>query len=541
MSLLEIGQLPEDRRAQLAGRVHGMRDFQLPELEFFNSSPCGKHEQVVDQCRFCGVVLRRHQRVGVAWLYLKQRGLIADTVGSGKTGQAAALLALLQQTGELHDGARALIVVRSGSPVVQWHAELDRLTPKLGVFAATGTRQQRVDRYLAPWVVMLIGSHMLQRDTEQLSMLPVKHLIVDDVDALRHRDTATAYSIKRIARSCDRVVVMSGTPLQKKLHEMHSVLEPVGGRVVFGSEKAFRRRYVREERVPVFMKNKDSKVIRRFVTKTTGYRNVDEFARLVQPLALRRVASDIDDVTLPAIVSQNVILDLYPAQATRYAELRAGVLRVIKEEGAKVRQVQAIAAFTLGAQICAGLAALGDADKADTSVKLDWVESKLVEGDLSDEKVVVFCQFKGAVRALSARLTKAGVDHELVWGEEKSPEARFASQERFWHDPSCRVLIGTTAIEQSLNLQCSRHLINVDTLLNAARMTQLSGRIRRQGSAYETVYVHNLLTSGTQEAGYLDLLEREQGLQDVVWGETSELYKALSPLALCQLIGRSKV
>jgi hypothetical protein len=63
-------------------------------------------------------------------------------------------------------------------------------------------------------------------------------------------------------------------------------------------------------------------------------------------------------------------------------------------------------------------------------------------------------------------------------------------------------------------------------------MEQLAGRIRRDGSAYKHVFVHNLLCLRTQEAGYPAMLEREQALVDFVWDENSELFESLSPLAL---------
>jgi len=37
----------------------------------------------------------------------------------------------------------------------------------------------------------------------------------------------------------------------------------------------------------------------------------------------------------------------------------------------------------------------------------------------------------------------------------------------------------------------------------------------------------------------MDLLAREQALADHVWDEANQLYEALSPLALLQLVGRS--
>lgn len=535
----DLSRLSPQQRGMAAERVRVAKDFDLPELAYFNSLPCRRHPTLEDGqkdgCRQCGVKFRRHQRVGIAWSFLKGDGLLADSVGTGKTAQAAGLLAIAKEAGELQ-GQRALVVVRP-SALMQWKAELHRFLPKVGITAAVGTKRHRVERYLSPWDVMLIGFQMLHNDLDSLLHFNIRHLIVDDVDALRHNDTRTAYCIKRISRDCKRTFILTGTPLQKKLHELYSVLEPIGGREIFGPESAFRRRYVREEIVTIYT----GKGRRTKVKKVVGYKNLDEFAQKIAPLVLRRTAKDIDDVDLPAIIPQNVFLDLHPAQKARYKELKDGVLRIQKAEGTKVKQAKAMAQFLYGAQICTGLAALGEDDRPGTSVKLDWLEEKLVDGDLSDEKVVIFMNFKNSIKAMQARLAKAGVGNVTIWGEVTDPKARFAAQERFWDDPECKVLMGTTSIEQSLNLQVARHLVNVDQIMNPARMEQLAGRVRRDGSVYQSVYVHNLLTNGTQEEGYLQALAREQALIDYVWQEKSVLQESLSPMALLDLIGKSSL
>jgi SNF2 family DNA or RNA helicase len=524
-----------------ANQIRTLPNFALPELDWFNSSPCPRHACLEEgaamfpPCRQCGVRLRKHQRVGLAWLYMRGRGLIADSMGSGKTAIAAGLLAVLKQTGEL-DQQRAVVIVRP-AVIRQWLAELARFVPRLRVVAATGTRPQRIETYLSAWHVLVVGSQIFVRDLELMGRLPFSTLIVDDIDPLRHNGNQTAYAIKHAARRCSRVAVFTGTPLQKRLEELHSVLEPLGGSETFGTLTAFRRRYLREELVRVYSVSAGRRINTR---KFTGHQHLDEFITKVRPMTLRRTADDIDDVDLPAIAPPNhVYLDLYPAQRSRYEELRAGVLKIIKAEGIKVKRIEAMTKFLYGAQICAGLATLGEPDGPGTSVKLDWV-MRAVDGDLAQEKVVIFCQFLNTAGALLTRLAAGGVGAAVIWGREQNKAARAAAAERFWTDPTCRVLVGTAAIEQGLNLQIARHLICVDQIMNPARMQQLAGRIKRVGSAYKTVYVHNLLTLNTQEEGYLDLLMREQALADHIWSESNQLYEALSPLALLQLVGGSQ-
>lgn len=542
-SLVDVRDLPQEVRLAAADRIRTMPDFALPELAHFNSRPCERHAtleeglaQAPSPCRRCGVRFRAHQRVGIAWLFMRGSGLIADQVGLGKTAQAAGLLAVARQTGEL-DGERTVVVCRPAA-LPQWVDELNRFLPGFTITDNTGTRRQRIEKYLSGWDILVSGYQMLLRDHEHLDHFRLGAMIIDDVDPLRRRANQSAVAIKRIARSSRRVIILNGTPLQKRLREMHSILEAVGGHAVFGSETNFRRTYERTELVNVYNRSLGRDVVTK---KTLGYKNIDDFVTKLTPMVLRRTAAHVNDVDLPEIMPpHNIYLDLYPGQQTKYDELRQGVLRVIKAEGTQVKRLAAVARFIYGAMVCSGLATLGEPDGPGASSKLDWVENAVVDGDLSDEKVVVFLQFTKAVEALSARLDRAGVGHALIWGRDSRRAARADAQARFWDDPDCRVLIGTAAMEASLNLQVSRHLINVDQLLNPARMQQLAGRIRRDGSAHRHVFIHNLLTRGTQEEGYLDALRMEQAVADHVWGEANQLYEALSPMQMLELIGGSR-
>jgi SNF2 family DNA or RNA helicase len=478
------------------------------------------------------VRLRKHQRIGVSWLWAVQRGLLADSVGTGKSFHAAALIAIMRMHGELGPG-RVVVICRPAA-LGQWRDELYRVLPDLNVVMASGARRERLDRLAHPWDVLLIGFQMLQRDLHAVLQFDLAAVFVDDVDALRHPETKTAYSVKRLARDSPRVVILTGTPLQKQLDELHSLLEPIGGREVFGSARQFQSRYVRMQRVSFYLRDG-----RRVTTvKPVGYKNTDEFKEKIYPLALRRTAEDIDDVEMPALVPAVVQLDLHPRQAAAYAELKTGVLDLIRNGEAKtISHATAVAKIHYGMLVCAGMATLNEAetDGPGASAKLDWVMDTLA-GDLSDEKVVVFIHHKRTIGLAAARLAAVGIGYVTFTGDDRRPAAREAVLRRFWEDPACRVFLGTSAAEQSLNLQVARHLIYVDTILNASRMMQFAGRIRRQGSLFSSVYTHQLVCRETQEVGYQQLLEREQALADHVWDEDSGLFAKLSPMRLLALI-----
>ena len=550
MLSFDVRNFTDDQRRKLAWKAHEYQDFKLPRLDAWNYDPCRIHARgwvktytaedgAVKQktvyepkpaCQQCGIVFRQHQRVGIMWLYLAKDCLLADTMGSGKTTEIGGLVAMLLQTGELPEKGRVVIVPRAAA-LRQWNAELLRMMPGLNLVMAEGlTKKKRIELYLQNWQVLLIGPEMLRYDAELIMRYKLAAVITDDIDQLRNPDNETSYWLNRIGNHADRYVKASGTPLQKRLPELHAILGAEGRRA-FGEREWFEKRYIRYDTI-TDIDGRGNETVR---TKVVGVRNMTEFKRKLAPLVLRRTAADLKDVTLPTIIPEDVYLDLHPRQRAYYNELKKGVIQLLKEDRVQTKRVTALSKLHYGSAICAGLSAMGEEDGPGTSMKLDWVMDKL-GGDLSDEKVVIFANLKDIVRSLQYRLRDEGTGFVTIWGVNKSKADRHAAQQRFWNDPHCKVLIGTKSIEQSLNLQVSRHLINIDTILNPARMEQLAGRIRRDGSAHPHVFVHNLLSYDTQEARYPKLLEREAAVASHVWDESSQLFKALDPIDLLQLI-----
>jgi SNF2 family DNA or RNA helicase len=528
--------LPDEVRWRAADRALAAaksgRDIALPPLARWNASPCGAHAQPDPACRACGIVLKSHQRSGTAWMYLAGHGLLADTMGSGKTHQVAAVGAWCLETGEIGLHSRMVIVARAPA-VAQWAAELRRAIPDLAVIAPEGgSPAKRTEAYLSAWECCVVSGQVLLRDLDALRQFPVGMLVYDDADAMRNRDNATAYAIRQLAGRAQRVYGVHATPAQKRLLELYSFLEPLGGREMFGSPKMFAHQHVREETTVTWVRDDEvGRQVRREVKKEAGARNPEQLRRMIAPLVLRRT----DFADLPALVPSQQWLDLSPAQRARYKELRAGVLRRIREDGDRITRPDALAQFLHGAQICCGLMCLDGADGPGASAKLDWTVDA-VTGDLAEEKVVCFVWFRPAAAALARRLEAAGVGTVLLRGGDGSPRKRAAGLERFRDDPSCRVLVGTATMEASLNLQVARHMIWIDTIMNPQRMHQVAGRIRRQGSRFSTVFVHHLLTRGTQEESYPARLAAEQAMSDAVWGESSDMFPSLSSRELLEMV-----
>lgn len=544
-----LDPLARYQAAEAYRQAHDVLDW--PAVPGWNSAPCSAHKAVDPLCRRCGVILRRHQRVGAMWLWFAGRGLLADVVGLGKTAQIAMVMAMCRATGELGLHSRVVIICKPAA-IRQWRDELHRMMPGIHVITADGTPKERHAAYMRNWEVCIISPQTLSPargktksragDIEALELFPRGMVVYDDTDGMRNHSNRQSYAICRLAEGVPRVYGMHGTSLQKHLVELYNFLIPLGAMTVFGTEAQFKRRHVTQEKKYWYVQDPDDPTGRNKILRSrlqdSGLKNQDELRAMLAPLVLRRRAADVDDMSIPAIVPSIVWLDPAPEQSRAYEELRQGVLRKLNEEGDTIDVIQAKALWMHGWQICSGLATMG----RDTSVKLDWVESFVTRDLDEDEKAVVFVNFKPNVAALQSRLSRAGVGSVVLWGDERSPNVREQRRLQFWEDPSCRVLIGTTTIEASLNLQCARHVVAVDTIANPARMTQIVGRVARSGSAYATVYFHQLLMRGTQEDFLPAQLSAEQGIADAVWEETGDLFSVATPQDILRMIaGRAQL
>jgi len=71
-----------------------------------------------------------------------------------------------------------------------------------------------------------------------------------------------------------------------------------------------------------------------------------------------------------------------------------------------------------------------------------------------------------------------------------------------------RVLVGTDAASEGLNLQTLGSLVNLDLPWNPTRLEQRKGRIQRIGQIYESVYIYNMRYKGSVEDRVHSLLSQ---------------------------------
>jgi SNF2 family DNA or RNA helicase len=104
------------------------------------------------------------------------------------------------------------------------------------------------------------------------------------------------------------------------------------------------------------------------------------------------------------------------------------------------------------------------------------------------QKAILITRFSRMAHILKRELAKW--NPLVITGETQN---RQEILKKFEEDPQYRILIGSEAIGQGLNLQKAANiLINVDLPWNPARLEQRIGRIHRNGQE-KPVFVYNLV------------------------------------------------
>jgi SNF2 family DNA or RNA helicase len=153
----------------------------------------------------------------------------------------------------------------------------------------------------------------------------------------------------------------------------------------------------------------------------------------------------------------------------------------------------------------------------DNDPKYTVVKELLIDRGWLDLGCIIFSQYFDSVWWLANQLTRDLSPQELIGiyaGGQKSGHIRNGLYTRcdrenlkeMVQSGEIRLLLGTDAASEGLNLQRLGTLINLDLPWNPTRLEQRKGRIQRIGQNRETVYVYNMRYKGSVEDRVRDLL-----------------------------------
>jgi superfamily II DNA or RNA helicase len=448
------------------------------------------------------VPLYPYQRQGALFAARAGRSLIADDMGLGKTIQAIAACEILARTA----GIERVLIVCPTSLKYQWQQEIEKFCGRPAQ-VVEGPLARRADLYAGESFYKITNYEVVHRDLDPIGKWSPDVIILDEAQRIKNWRTRRAQTIKRL--NSRYAIVLTGTPLENRLEELHSIVEFVD-RFRLGPVFRFLAEHQHVD--------EDGRVI--------GYRNLDKVGRTLEPILIRRTKKEVLN-QLPERLDKNYFVPMTREQMSHHAENAEIVARIVAKWRrlgflSEADQRRLMIALQNMRMSCNSTYLLDK--QTDFGYKADELLSVLQESfERPGDKAVVFSQWVRTHELIVHRLEGARLGHVLFHGGVDSKERRDLIA-RFKQDPGCRIFLSTDAGGVGLNLQNASTVVNMDLPWNPAVLDQRIGRVHRLGQ-HRPVRVVNFVAQGTIEHGMLSVLSFKQSMfAGVLDGGASEVF-----------------
>jgi len=435
------------------------------------------------------VPLYPYQREGALFAARAGRCLIADDMGLGKTVEAIAAAEILERTA----GLQRVLIVAPTSLKHQWKREIEKFSGREAM-VVEGLLARRAELYAAESFYKITNYDVIYRDLELIRRWEPDLVILDEAQRIKNWKTRTAQSVKQLAS--DHAFVLTGTPLENRLEELHSIVEFVD-RFRLGPMFRFlaEHQHVDES------------------GRVVGYRNLSRIGETLAPILIRRTKEKVLG-ELPERLEKRMFVPMTPQQWKHHQENKELVGRIVQ----KWRRLgflpeadqRRLMIFLQNMRMSCNSTYLLDRT-TDYGVKADELAELL--GEILEDrqtKVVIFSQWVRMHELVVARLKTRKWDHVLFSGDVPGPKRKHLIH-RFKEDPACRLFLSTDAGGVGLNLQNASVVLNLDLPWNPAVLEQRIGRVHRLGQRRPVRVVH-FIAQGTIEEGMLALLGFKKSL-----------------------------
>ncbi|MER6673382.1 DEAD/DEAH box helicase [Streptomyces sp. NPDC000983] len=457
--------------------------------------------------------LRDYQLRGLAWLDLMTSlglgGCLADDMGLGKTITVIALHLK-------RDRGRPTLVVCPASLLGNWQREITRFAPGVPVRRFHGP-DRTLDDLTDGFVLTTYGT--MRSAAPVLAGRDWGMVVADEAQHVKNPYSATAKALRTIPTPAR--VALTGTPVENNLSELWALLDWTTPGLL-GPLKSFRARHAR-----VVENGEDPQAVERL-------------ARLVRPFLLRRKKSDPGIVPeLPPKTETDHPVPLTREQAALYeAVVREAMLAIETAEGI-ARRGLVLKLLSALKQICDHPALyLKEPDAAGGPVarsgKLALLDELLDTVLAEDGSAIVFTQYVGMARLITAHLASRAVPVDLLHGGTPVPE-RERMVDRFQEGATPVLVLSLKAAGTGLNLTRAGHVVHFDRWWNPAVEEQATDRAYRIGQT-QPVQVHRLITEGTIEDRIALMLESKRALADAILGSGESALTELTDRELSDLV-----
>ena len=404
--------------------------------------------------------LRSYQVFGVKYILHQEMVLLGDEMGLGKTIQAIAAMAHIASSVQIP----RFLIVCPASVLVNWCREIRKFCDIPAYLVHGAAAGNELEKWCETGGAAVANYEMMGRIIDRIDeKMKLDMLIVDEAHYIKNPDAKRTGYIRRLDNESERILMMTGTPLENHVDEMCSLID--------------------------FIRPDMSDEIRRLARVSS----VPQFREVLAPFYLRRTREQVLN-ELPGIEEKNEWCMMTEDDIMLYSA------DVAERDFAGMRRV-----------------AFRQQDPSLSSKGRRLMELCDQAAD-DNRKTVVYSYFRETTEKVSTMLGRrcAGV----IGGDTKAEE-RQAIIDRFAVSADedvlvCQIQAGGTG----LNIQAASIVIICEPQIKPSLTAQAVSRVYRMGQV-RNVLVFHLLCENTVDEAMLIRLEEKQAEFDTYAGRSS--------------------
>jgi hypothetical protein len=437
-----------------------------------------------------------------------------DDCGAGKTVVALAHHCWMRAQGLLK---APTLVVAPATPLAAWQRDAPRVAPGERVLDLTGPDRHARFALIPEHDLILTSLDLLRQDSSAIAQHRFGTVLLDEAQSVKN-DATAGYEAVRAVR-CERIVPLTGTPVENSLDDLYTILD-LACPGLFGSRATF----AKQLRDPIEVEN-----------------DTDAIAALRQIAAPFFIRRDIRTL-LPDLppLSENVVRVPVPAAYRDfYAQVHARLSQEARDEGL-VMNATTIASLTDALLACdhPTLARHVTAPVTDEPPpKMAEAVARIRTARTRGEHVLVFSRFVVAIDLLEPMLRSAGLTTCRITGQ---TDDRKGVIEAYQSGSFHAALISTQAGNAGATLTRATRVIFLDQWWTAAVRRQAIARAWRYTQT-QSVFVDHLLLEGSVDERVFAVQARKQDLFDAVFGAGDVRLSQLLERDVAELFGSNSL
>ena len=151
------------------------------------------------------------------------RCLIGDDMGLGKTIQAITATELMAKLFQINK----VLIVSPTTLKYQWKGEIEKFSSR-PVEIIEGFNLHREQQYRNASFYKITNYELVFRDLEKIKAWTPDLIILDEAQRIKNWKTRTAQTVKQLESPF--ALVLTGTPIENKIEELHSIVEFISRR-----------------------------------------------------------------------------------------------------------------------------------------------------------------------------------------------------------------------------------------------------------------------------------------------------------------------